>query len=483
VKAILWTVVFVFAIAQASGAELRERALTALQRGADFFRNQVAVEGTYLWQYSDDLTLREGEVKASATQAWVQPPGTPAVGMAFLAAWQATSNTWFLEAARETAHGLVRGQLLSGGWTYSIDFSKRGRTKAAYRDGGKKTARNTTTFDDDTTQAALRFLMRTDAALGLRDKKIRDSIEYALNAVLKAQYPNGAWPQGYDQFPQPEKFPVKRASYPDTWSRTWPGSQQYWFRYTLNDNAMATMIETMFEAAHTYSATNAGALFNQLATRCRAAAVKAGDFLLLAQMPEPQPAWAQQYDFDMHPSWARKFEPPAVTGGESQGAIRALMLIYRESGNRKYLEPIPRALDYLRRSRLPNGQMARFYELRSNKPLYFTRDYVLTYDDSDMPTHYGFKTTDNLDAIAREYERVKGLSPAELNPSRAPERPTLTPKLIAEVEAIIAAQDARGRWIENGKLKTAPAATRVIRCATFNHNIETLSRYLAATKP
>ena len=45
------------------------------------------------------------------------------------------------------------------------------------------------------------------------------------------------------------------------------------------------------------------------------ALTRLGDFLVLSQMPDPQPAWAQQYDFEMKPVWARKFEPPAISGG------------------------------------------------------------------------------------------------------------------------------------------------------------------------
>ncbi len=48
--------------------------------------------------------------------------------------------------------------------------------------------------------------------------------------------------------------------------------------------------------------------------KCLAAIRRLGDFLLLAQMPEPQPAWAQQYHYDMQPAWARKFEPPRSRG-------------------------------------------------------------------------------------------------------------------------------------------------------------------------
>lgn len=471
------------ATSAAQEISLRTDAARALRRGVEFFRSQVAVEGTYLWQYSHDLSAREGENKATVTQAWVQPPGTPAVGLALLSAWDATGDAYFRDAARETARGLLRGQLRSGGWTYAIEFNPQERRRFAYRDGGRRErARNVTTLDDDTTQAALRFLMRMDEALEFRDAAIRESIDYAWAALFKAQYPNGAWPQGYDAFPNPEQFPVKRASYPDDWPRVWPGSGQYWLRYTLNDNALATMIETLFEAERIYSAPTNEAL-RQLAKRCRNAAEQAGDFILLAQMPEPQPAWAQQYDFEMHPSWARKFEPPAVSGGESQGALRTLLTLYRRTGNQKYLEPVPRALAYLRRSRLPDGRLARFYELESNRPLYFTKDYVLTNDDGNVPTHYSFKVADNTDAIARDYERLKVLSPARLR--EAPSRvPSVTPAAVADVKSIISAQDVQGRWVEPGRLRSqgAGGSGRIIRCATFNRNVESLSRYLAATK-
>ena len=310
----LWT----DALIGAETKPLRAEAAEAMRRGAQFFRERIAVNGSYLWQYSEDLARREGEGKASATLGWVQPPGTPAVGMAFLRAHEATGDSYYLDAARETALGLVAGQLRSGGWTYSIEFNPEERKKAAYRDGGGYTGRNTTTLDDDTTQSAVRFLMAVDTALKYEHAVIHRCVIDALESLLKAQYPNGAWPQGYDEFPDAAKFPVKNAAYPEAWSRTWPGSQQYWRRYTLNDNSLATTIETMFEASRVYGSASAT---TNLASQCRAAALKAGDFLIRAQMPEPQPAWAQQYDFDMHPAWARKFEPPAISGGESQSAL------------------------------------------------------------------------------------------------------------------------------------------------------------------
>ena len=465
-----------------TAAELRPKAEKALERGVHFFRKEVAVQGTYLWQYSQDLSTREGETKATPTQGWIQPPGTPAVGMAFLSAWEATSNRHFLEAAQETAAGLIRGQLRSGGWHYAVDFDPEARKKIAYRQGGGQRGRNVTTFDDDTTQASLRFLLRLYAALGFRDTNVAESVAYALNALFQAQYPNGSWPQGYEEFPDPALFPVKKASYPSEWPRTWPGSKQYWLRYTLNDNNLATLVDTLFSVMETYTPASAGPERKRLAEKARAAAMKAGDFLILAQMPDPQPGWAQQYNAEMHPDWARKFEPPSITAGESQGALRTLLKLYQRTGDQKYLKPIPTALDYLRKSRLAGGGLARFYELKSNKPLFFTRDYLLTYDDRDVPTHYAFKIKDDTESIARDFESAQKQGTNTMK-RVAPTAQPMTESMLKEVAALVASQDERGRWVEEGKLKSKPSepAGKIIRSATFIRNVELLSRYLKET--
>jgi len=453
--------------------ELRAQAAKALRKATDFFVNHVSTEGGYLWRYSEDLTRREGEGKATDTTVWVQPPGTPTVGMTLLQAYRDTDDPYYLEAARRAGYCLVRGQLRSGGWDYRIEFNPKGRQRYAYRvdpapEG--KSQRNTSTLDDNTTQAALRLLMALDETLDFKDAKIHEAAVYGLGSLLAVQYPIGAWPQRFEGPPDAEQFPVKKASYPESWSRTYPGTKYSGF-YTFNDNAMADVIDVMFTAARTYDD-----------PRYRAAAEKGGDFILRAQMPEPQPAWAQQYDADMHPAWARKFEPPSITGGESQGAMRALLQLYRETGDKKYLEPIPRAIAYLRRSLLPNGQLARFYELKTNRPLYFTMQYELTYNDDDMPTHYAFKVGHSLDSIEREYKRLLKTDPKQLHktPSRSPSKPSRG--LIAQVKRVIASLDDRGRWVEDGSLRTDDPdnrTRRIIDCRTFNANVGVLSRYLA----
>ena len=189
------------------------------------------------------------------------------------------------------------------------------------------------------------------------------------------------------------------ARYPENWSPTHPGKGYDYHRfYTLNDGVMLNNIRTLLDAYQFYGK--------------RAyldGAKKGGDFLVLAQMPDPQPAWAQQYDFQMRPAWARQFEPPAISAGESAGAIRALLELFLFTGDERYWRPIPKAIAWLQRSRLPDGQWARFYELKTNRPLYFNRRYELVYTDADLPRHYAFKGEFGIPSLMREVERVISL--------------------------------------------------------------------------
>jgi hypothetical protein len=200
------------------------------------------------------------------------------------------------------------------------------------------------------------------------------------------------------------------------------------------------------------------------------AAENGGAFLMLAQMPEPQPAWCQQYDRGMQPVWDRKFEPPAITGEESQGVLECLLRLYRETGNRRYLGPVPRAVEYLRASLLPDGHLARFYELETNRPIFFDRDYAITHRAEDMPQHYGFLRESRLDEIEADYDGLLAAGPTGPQPS--PD----------EVASIIDAMDERGAWVEKGVLDAwdREPETGIISSATFIANVEALAAYIEA---
>ena len=239
---------------------------------------------------------------------------------------------------------------------------------------------------------------------------------------------------------------------------------------TLNDNTQRDCIRTMLLAYEVYGkkAYLEGAL-------------KGGEFLLLAQMPEPQPGWAQQYNAQMQPDWARKFEPPAITGGESQGAMRTLLELYEVKQDPKYLSAVERALAYYEKIVLPDGRLARYYELKTDRPLYFTKDYKLTYDDSDVPTHYSFKVGSSLGSLRRSLERLqKGdVKPRELS------KITFSNPSPKAVRRTIDRLDSKGRWVDSRSLRTWPkeeGKDKTISTSTFIKNITVLSDYLASQK-
>ncbi|MBL8229238.1 MAG: hypothetical protein JNL98_12200 [Bryobacterales bacterium] len=461
----------------------REEVLRAMRRAADFYRHKVSTEGGYHYYYTADLTYGRSESAEGPTQVEVQREATPIVALAYLDAWEMTGDGEYLQHARAAAHALVRGQLCSGGWDYLIEFHPEKRKQYQYRADANcgEQKRGVTNLDDNVTQGAVRVLMRVDRALRFEDKAIHEAALFALDKLLAAQYPIGAWPQRFRQPPDASKFPVKRASYPDSWDRKWPGPD-YQHHYTFNDNTNVDAIDMMLEAARIYKD-----------PRYRQSAEKGGQFILLAQMPEPQPAWAQQYDANMQPAWARVFEPPSVTGGETHGIMRTLMALYRETGDRRYLDPVGKALAYLKRSVVPRGEaevfqrlppgpvLARFYELRTNKPLYITKGsrisaaglgsrmldgYEISYTPESVITHYGvlvigawmaefeedFRKLAALDAKSiRRPDRLRGLSPWS-------EREHPAASLAArasEARRLMAAMDERGAWTKMGTIGRA----------------------------
>lgn len=446
--------------AQEDQTKLRKQTAAALKKACAYYRSQVASHGGYVYYNSVDLKQRWGEGKATVDDIFVQPPGTPTVGMAYLEAYHATGDKFYLNAARETAEALIQGQLQSGGWAQVIHFGKAKRLgKYRQRKGGSW---NMTSLDDDQTQSALQFLMLTDKAMKFKDEELHEAVEYGLHALLKAQFANGAFPQGWRT--PASKQPILPAKYPDYDWRTENRIKNYWDYYTLNDGIPSTVASTLIQAHDVYGD-----------EKYLKALKKLGDFLVLAQMPDPQPAWCQQYNYDMIPMWARKFEPPAISGWESQDAMRTLIRIADYTKDKKYLEPIPAALKYLKKSVLPDGKVARFYELRSNRPLYMNQKYELTYDDDRAPGHYGWKQPARLEQIAREYQRVKnGNTDAE--PPRY-----VSPKAVRK---ILDDMDVQGRWVStyHGERLTGqprfPESFRYISSAVFSRNVTTLSAFL-----
>lgn len=431
---------------------LIQEAKVTLDKGVEFFHEKIATEGGYLWTYSKDLTDRAGEGEATKTQIWVQPPGTPSVGFAYLQAYKATGDKKCLKAAEDAAKALIWGQLACGGWDYKIDFSTERRGRWYYRHDmtadKPERGRNRATFDDDTTQSTLRFLMAIDEVTD--NPEYHDAVEYGLKFMLESQFENGAWPQ---------RYPLYESGY----SRF----------YTFNDNAINDCIDVMLKAYRIYG----DKLYLESAKR-------SGDFIILSQLPPPQTGWAQQYNHDVEPAWARSFEPPGVCSAVTSDNIRTLIKLYVATGEEEYLEPIPAAIEWLEKSKIGDNLWARLYEVGSNKPIYGDRrDGNKIHYDYDKISEkerrsYSWQGSYGVSGSVERYDRIKKIGRKEY---LAQQEQQLTRKqklaqlkdLESRIRDLIAGQDKWGRWITgDGQIRTRD----------FIRNLRYLSRYLRLSK-
>ena len=445
---------------------LREDAEAALKSAVTFYSQEVADHGGYVYLYAEDLSRQWGEGEYDDDMIFVQPPGTPTVGMAMLRAYEVTGDPVALSAALAAGKALAAGQLKSGGWAQTIDFTPDKKSGDYLRRPGGR--RNVSSLDDGQTQAAIEFLSKLDRTLEFRNTLIHETVTLALDSLLEAQFPNGGFPQVW-RAPVP-KTDVKQANYPEYDWRTENRIKEYWDYPTLNDGLAGTVAETLIVAHEVYKD-----------ERYLSALKRLGDFLILAQMPDPQPAWAQQYNNDMQPMWARKFEPPAISGWESQDVMKTLIRIAEYTGEMKYLEPLPKALTYFRQHCLfPDGTVARFYELKTNRPLYMDRDYQLSYDRATAPTHYGWNFPAKFDRIAEAAKRVAAGKPLTGRPNAQ--------RLREKVQEVIRDLDDRGRWVETyrGERLTGqpnlPENFEYLSSQVFADNVNLLADFLAASE-
>jgi hypothetical protein len=316
--------------------------------------------------------------------------------MAMLRAWEIVGDPAMLTAATDAAHALVRGQNELGGWEHKIHFDRPPSDEVS--------------FDDDQTQSAIRFLMAIDQVV--EDPEIRNAVDRSLAMMLRAQMNHGGWPH---------KYP-KRNDYHDF--------------ATYNDRGIANCLAVMIDAHRHYGK-----------DAYKASIDRTGWFILLSQLPPPQPGWAQQYNDYLQPAWARAFEPPAVCPQVTVQNLQVLMDLHQLTGKDRYLEPIPDALSWVDACRLPNGLWPRFVEIGTGKPLYYDRGRIRVDSMEDLSlerrTGYGYET-DLSKAIARARERFKQLGMgSESTEPAGMQSETLRVEAVRAIEAL----DETGRWI------------------------------------
>jgi hypothetical protein len=255
----------------------------AMKKAVTYAHTHLAREGGYASSYDKEGKIGEVEHGKSPTIISIQPHGTTTMGLAMLKAYQATGDGVFLSAAKDAAKSLLKCQLATGGWDSDFDFDPekvkkyhlRSDLDAGDKEPGKR--RNSSTLDDNKTESALLFLLEmTHEPACKDDAELKRCTKFAFDALLAAQAPIGAWPQQFSG-PADATAPVLNASYPETWSRTFPAVKYTGF-YTLNDDNLQQIAKVLFRAYEL-----------EKDERYLAALKKLGEFFILAQMPEPQP--------------------------------------------------------------------------------------------------------------------------------------------------------------------------------------------------
>jgi PelA/Pel-15E family pectate lyase len=230
----------------------------------------------------------------------------------------------------------------------------------------------------------LSFLARVYTAV--KHERHREAFLKGLDYLLKAQYPNGGWPQFY------------------------PDLSGYYKHITFNDGAMIGVLKLLRDVAvgkPVYA-------FVDDARRARAAsAVEKGiDCILKTQIVVngKRTVWCAQHDeVTLAPAPARKYEVVSLSGGESVDIVRFLMSIRNPSA--AVVEAVESAVAWFRQSELKSAAggpvWARFYELSTNRPIFVGRDGVVKYNiaeiDRERREGYAWYVDDAAILLERDY--------------------------------------------------------------------------------
>ncbi|HOO98222.1 MAG TPA: pectate lyase [Bacteroidales bacterium] len=386
--------------------DLKNEVNQTMMKATRYMVETVSTNGGYVWFYLPDFSRRWGEMEAFKTMIWVQSPGTVSMGHLFLDAYRTTGDEYYYQAAEKTAAALIWGQSPEGGWNYMIDFAGDRSLKEWYNTIGKNGWRleefqyyyGNSTFDDDVTSNAARFLLRM--YLEKLDPKWKPALDKAINFILESQYPCGGWPQRY-----PLKYEFSHHGNPD-----------YTSFHTFNDGVIGENVNFLIQC---YLLLGQQRLLDPI--------MRGMSFYIISQ--DSSGGWGQQLNMNLETVGARTYEPKALLPGATYENAMYCITWYRYTGNRKFLKPVPDAIKWLERSALPptqteNGRYTHstFVEMGTNRPVFVHRKgsnvkygyYYHDYNDKQLLSHYGGKTRIQIDRLRQEYERVKALSPEEV---------------------------------------------------------------------
>ncbi|WP_040627566.1 MULTISPECIES: pectate lyase [Mucilaginibacter] len=202
------------------------------------------------------------------------------------------------------ADNMLRFQRPSGGWfkqfrgkafSYNQEFSATDKTDIAF-----EVLEGAATIDNNATNMEIRYLVKIYKSIP--NPLYLASAERGIRYLLKAQYPNGGFPQYY------------------------PDHGLYRNEITYNDNAMINALNLLMDVA--LGRNGLDVIDRKLIDSCRNGVDRGIRCILNTQIIQSGrlTGWCQQYDErTLQPAKARAYELPSVSGSESVGIIRFLM--------------------------------------------------------------------------------------------------------------------------------------------------------------
>jgi PelA/Pel-15E family pectate lyase len=277
------------------------------------------------------------------------------------------------EDAKKLADAILSYQTPSGGWSKHLGFSggprKPGMQWTSQSEPGQP-AHYLATFDNSSTTAEMEFLANVWLATKREDCKA--AFIRGLNFISAAQYPNGGWPQVY------------------------PLEGKYHDDIAFNDNAITNILDLL--QGITLNEPHDAFLDESQRKQAADALAKGIDCLLRTQIVQDgrKTVWCAQFDpLTLQPSNARKMEPATLSGLESARTLKFLMSLTTPSpavvtcieSGLKWFEDVKitgmgtKEVDgktiYVADPASTEVRWARFYDLKTSKPVFPGRDGVL----------------------------------------------------------------------------------------------------------
>jgi PelA/Pel-15E family pectate lyase len=273
-------------------------------------------------------------------------------------------------ATKVRSESILIWQRNNGGWGKAVPDLNSYNT--AQTDAEKATALSTknntdTTIDNGHVVTELRWLLADYKTTNNPNYLI--AAEKALDFLFLAQYENGGWPQYY------------------------PDKSLYRHQITYNDNAIVNVMNLMWDISKSQKDTE---VMNPKYKAMAVASFNKGiDIILKTQITTSgkKTVWCAQHDeVTLLPALARAYELPSLSGSESVGITRTLMLVEQPSAAVK--QAVKDAIEWFTNNKIVgyatqntsnptdvivvsspgNIMWARFYDLETGLPFFCGRD-------------------------------------------------------------------------------------------------------------